>query len=58
MKIKENKKETFQGKKDNMRKLVVSDGQYDMRKFDPPRPCPVKPTLFLRGVEPKSSTMF
>lgn len=59
MKLKENKKEKFESKKQKMRELVKEErGQFDMRKLDPPRPCPVKPEYLLKGVEASSSTLF
>lgn len=59
LKMKENRKDKFQSKKENLRRLIVAEGgPFDMRKMDPPRPCPIKPNILLKGVEPTSSTLF
>jgi hypothetical protein len=58
-KIKENKKDKFQQKKENMRRLVVTEGSgFDMRKIEPPVSCPIKPNIMLKGVKADSSTLF
>lgn len=41
-----------------MRRLVTSEGLFDMRLLNPPRPCPIKPNLLLKGVIAPSSTLF
>jgi hypothetical protein len=57
-KVKENKKEKLQTKKETLRRLVNQDGPYDMRRFDPPLPMPVEPKLLVQGIEASSCTMF
>jgi hypothetical protein len=57
-KVKENKKEKLQTKKETLRRLVNQEGIYDMRRFDPPLPMPVEPRLLVHGIEASSCTMF
>lgn len=58
IKLKESKKDKFEQKKKNMRTLVSSEGKFDMRQLNPPRPCPIKPSLYLKGVLAERSTLF
>ncbi len=56
--MKENRKDKLQTKKENMRRLVRSEGPFNMQKFDPPRPMPIMPRLYVRGIEAESCTIF
>ena len=58
-KVKENKKEKLDAKKVNLRRLVSTEGgPFDMRKMDPPRPCPILPNLMFKGIEPQKCFLF
>lgn len=58
-KIKENKKEKFAQKNENLKKFVSRSGIKDMTHFDPPRPMPINPKkIFVRGIEPQKCFVF
>lgn len=47
LKVKENRKDKISTKKETLRRLVKSEGPYNMQKFDPPRPMPILPRLYV-----------
>jgi hypothetical protein len=39
--------------------MVETDGgPFDMRRFEPLKPCPIKPEILLRGIFAKQCTLF
>lgn len=50
--LKENKSEKNEKKNENLKKYISRSGIRDMTHFDPPRPMPVDPKIYVRGIEP------
>jgi hypothetical protein len=57
--VKENRKDKLDTKKKLLRSIVrVEGGPYNMQKFDPPRPMPIMPRLYVTGIDADSCTIF
>ncbi len=56
--IKANKKEKFAQKKENLKKYISRGGMFDMTQFDPVKPMPIDPKIFVRGIEPEKCFVF
>lgn len=56
--LKKSKKEKFAQKNLSFKKAISKGGEYDMVQFDKPRPMPIDPSVYVKGVEPASCFVF
>lgn len=56
--IKKNKKEKNVVKNQTLKKVISRGGEFDMSQFDRPRPMPINPHIYVRGIEPSKCFVF
>lgn len=56
--IKKNKKEKFAMKKETLKKAISRGGEFDMVQFDKPKPMPLDPEIYVRGIDPTQCFVF
>ena len=56
--IKKKKKEKIDQRTANLRKWVSRGEEFDMSQFDKPKPMPLDPEIYVRGIEPNSCFVF
>ena len=57
--IKDPKQKTnFDQKRAKLKELISKSGKFDMSNFDAPKPMPIDPKIFVRGVNPDECFVF
>ncbi len=56
--IKRNKKEKFALKTPTLKKVIQRGGEFDMSQFEKPKPMPLDPEIYVRGIDPASCFVF